>query len=87
MEQLPGFIKKKKAMDAYYRQHLQDVGDIRFQKVVDEVDPNCWLFTFHSSKQEEILKALKANKIIARPFWYPMNQLPMFKENEYFNHR
>lgn len=83
MEQLPDFIQKKKVMDAYYREHLDGVGDIKFQKVVDEVDPNCWLFTFFSKKQPEILVALKENNIIARPFWYPMNQLPMFVENEY----
>lgn len=83
MEQLPEFIKKKKEIDAYYRKHLAGVGDIKFQKVVDDVDPNCWLFTFYSEKQPEILAALKENKIIARPFWYPMNQLPMFTENTY----
>jgi len=83
MEQLPEFIKKKKHIDAYYREHLTGVGDIRFQKIVEEVDPNCWLFTFYSSKQAEILKALKENKIIARPFWTPMNQLPMFESNIY----
>ncbi len=83
MEQLPGFIKKKKEIDAYYREHLNGVGDIRFQKVEAEVDPNCWLFTLYSEKQAEILSALKENKIIARPFWTPMNQLPMFTENIY----
>ena len=83
MEQLPGFIKKKKEIDAYYRQHLNGVGDIRFQKVATEVDPNCWLFTFYSKKQKEILAALKENKIIARPFWTPMNQLPMFTKSIY----
>ena len=84
MEQLPSFITKKKEIDAYYRKNLDEVGDIKFQKVVDDVDPNCWLFTFYSSKQKEILSALKENKIIARPFWFPMNQLPMFVNNEYY---
>lgn len=85
MEQLPDFINKKKAIDKYYRDNLQGVGDIQFQKVTEGVDPNCWLFTFKSSKQAEILNALKENKIIARPFWFPMNQLPMFTENEYIS--
>lgn len=85
MEQLPGFIQKKKEINAYYRKHLSGVGDIRFQKVEKEVDPNCWLFTFYSTKQAEILAALKANRIIARPFWTPMNQLPMFTENIYIS--
>ena len=70
-------------MDAYYRQHLSGVGDIRFQKVEKEVDPNCWLFTFSSTRQAEILEKLQAEKVIARPFWMPMNQLPMFTEKRY----
>lgn len=85
MEQLPDFIAKKKSIDAYYREHLSGVGDIKFQKVVEAVDPNCWLFTFASERQSEILAALKEEKIIARPFWFPMNQLPMFVDNTYFN--
>ena len=85
MEQLDSFIKIKKSIDAFYRKHLTGVGDIRFQKIEEEVNPNCWLFTFYSSKKDEILQARKENKIIARPFWYPMNQLPMFKENIYVN--
>jgi len=83
MEQLPDFIQRKKYIDAYYREHLNGVGDIIFQKVEEEIDPNCWLFTFSSSKQAEILSALKSNGIIARPFWMPMNQLPMFQDNLY----
>ncbi len=85
MEQLPDFIKKKKEIDNYYRTNLNGIGDIRFQEIPKEVNPNCWLFTFYSSKQDKILAALKENKIIARPFWFPMNQLPMFKDYQYFN--
>ena len=85
MEQLPQFIKRKKYIDAFYREQLKGVGDITFQKIEKNVDPNCWLFTFSSSKQEKILQALKENNIIARPFWIPMNQLPMFQDNLYVN--
>jgi len=83
MEQLPEFIIRKKKIDAFYRENLAGIGDISFQKIVDNVDPNCWLFTFASSKQQEILQSLKENEIIARPFWTPMNQLPMFQSNVY----
>jgi len=81
MEQLPSFIQKKKYIDAYYRNHLNGVGDIVFQKVTEGVDPNCWLFTCKSNRQAELLSALKDNSVIARPFWTPMNQLPMFEKN------
>lgn len=83
MEQLDSFIQKKKSIDHYYRTHLKGVGDIRFQQIDDSVDPNCWLFTCYSNRQDEILKALKSENIIARPFWTPMNQLPMFTLHTY----
>jgi perosamine synthetase len=85
MEQLPGFIARKKTMDAYYRQELAGVGDIAFQAVRDDVDPNCWLFTFQSSRQREILHELNAAQAQSRPFWVPMNQLPMFRHDRYIH--
>lgn len=83
MEQLSAFIKKKKHIDNFYRKQLEQVGDIQFQKVENNVNPNCWLFTFRSIKQKEMLAAFKENGIIARPFWIPMNQLPMFSNHQY----
>ncbi|MEM8527758.1 MAG: LegC family aminotransferase [Bacteroidota bacterium] len=83
MEQLDDFIAAKKKMDTYYRSELVGVGDIRFQKVSQEVNPNCWLFTFSTKHQAELLHFIINNNIISRPFWTPMNQLPMFKNNLY----
>ena len=83
MEQLPDFIQDKKRIDAYYREHLDGVGDIRFQEVTPGVDPNCWLTTIQTERQATVLEQLKDNKIVARPFWTPMNQLPMFEQLPY----
>lgn len=83
MEQLPAFVQKKKEMDAYYRSQLAGVGDIRFQDITAGVDPNCWLFTFRTEKMRELLPYLNANGVQSRPFWMPMNQLPMFRNNLY----
>ncbi|MEM9990699.1 MAG: LegC family aminotransferase [Bacteroidota bacterium] len=83
MEQLNTFIAHKKRIDAHYREQLDGVGDIRFQKVEAAVDANCWLFTFSTSQREELLQYLIQQKIVSRPFWTPMNQLPMFQQNLY----
>lgn len=83
MEQLDGFIESKKRMDAYYRENLTGVGDIRFQKVEEGVNPNCWLFTFSTARQAELLEYLIDKGVVSRPFWTPMNQLPMFEKNLY----
>ena len=85
MELLPSFIKRKKEIDALYKKELEGVGDIRFQKVENDVDPNCWLFTIMTEKQKEVLKVLNDNKMQSRPFWVPMNKLKMFKDDVYYN--
>jgi len=58
MEQLPGFVQRKKEVDALDRIELQGVGDISFQEVKSEVYPNCWLFTagcLHSKQKSNAM--------------------------------
>lgn len=85
MEQLPKFLERKKEIIAFYKKELEGVGDIKFQEVSADVNPNWWLPTIFTSKQREVLKALNDDKMQSRPFWVPMNQLRMFKDDIYFN--
>jgi len=85
MEQLPLFIERKRQIIAFYKQELEEVGDIRFQEVIEEVNPNWWMPTIKTSRQRELLKTLNENKLQSRPFWVPMNQLKMFRDNLYFH--
>jgi perosamine synthetase len=84
MELLPAFVKRKKEIDALYKKELEGIGDISFQTVDKEVDANCWLFTFMTERQKELLKVLNDNKMQSRPFWVPMNKLRMFKDDIYY---
>jgi perosamine synthetase len=83
MELLPSFIKRKKEIDAFYRKELTGVGDIEFQQISTDVDCNRWLFTFRTERQKELLKVLNDSQMQSRPFWVPMNQLRMFKDDVY----
>ncbi|MDX1446807.1 LegC family aminotransferase [Lishizhenia sp.] len=83
METFPKLLENKRQMDAFYRQELEGVGDIVFQSIDEEVNPNCWLFTFKTSKMRDLLAYLNENGVQSRPFWMPMNQLEMFKEEIY----
>jgi len=85
MEQLPAFIKRKYEIIDFYKNELQGIGDISFQQVSSVVKPNWWMPTIMTSKQKEVLKVLNDNKMQSRPFWVPMNQLRMFKENLYYH--
>jgi perosamine synthetase len=84
MELLPSFIKRKKEIDNYYRNALTGVGDISFQKIEQDVDCNMWLFTIMTENQKAVLKVLNDNQLQSRPFWVPMNQLKMFKDDVYY---
>ncbi|MCO6497382.1 MAG: LegC family aminotransferase [Chitinophagaceae bacterium] len=86
MEQLPDFLKRKKEIIAFYKKELEGVGDISFQKVDARVNPNWWMPTIATEKQRIILEALNSNKMQSRPLWIPMNRLPMFKDDIYYQH-
>ena len=85
MEQFPDLLKNKKTMDAFYRAELKGVGDIVFQNILNDVNPNCWLFTFKTRHMRALLEYLNANGVQSRPFWMPMNQLQMFKDSIYIS--
>ena len=81
MEQLPGFIKRKKEIDFFYKTSLANLENVEFQDINEGVDANRWLFTFRSKEQKKLLDALNKNDLQSRPFWVPMNQLPMYKDS------
>ncbi len=84
MELLQQFLKRKWEIISFYKNELEGVGDIVFQKVNEGVNPNWWLPTIMTEKQKQVLKSLNDNKMQSRPFWVPMNKLPMFRNNLYY---
>ena len=82
MEQLPGFLERKVAIDKRYREALES-DDLQFQKVGENVSPNNWLHTMKVTEQRPMIKHLMDNGVQCRPFWVPMNQLKMFTEVPY----
>jgi perosamine synthetase len=84
MEQLPSFLERKKVIDSTYRTALENES-LRFQKIGDDVVPNNWLHTMWVDEQRPMIKHLLDNGVQCRPFWVPMNQLPMYKNNLYIN--
>ena len=85
MENFESILKRKKEIDALYRSELNGVGDIKFQENEPSSDPNCWLFTFRTKKMRALINYLNSKEIQSRPFWTPMNNLPMYKDLMYIN--
>ena len=83
MEQLEGFIARKKEIATLYNQGLADIEGFENQKIIPSVNANHWLYTVRLPKQKELLLTLRDHKIEARPFWVPMNQLPAMHNDLY----
>ena len=84
LAQLDNFIKRKHFIKDFYINSLNDLGDIKFQTVDKNVNLP-WLFTIKTKNQKKLLKSLNENKLQSRPFWIPMNKLPMFKNELYIS--
>ena len=85
MENFEIILSRKKEIDYTYRKELSGIGDIVFQESEVDTQPNCWLFTFRTKKMRELLHYLNSKNIQSRPFWTPMNNLPMYQDLVYIN--
>lgn len=84
MELLPEFVEKKQSIAHRYKTALADIGDITFQVSVEKLVANDWLFTMKSNRQKELLERLNKASLQSRPFWVPMNRLPMFQNDIFY---
>lgn len=85
LEQLSAFLQKKRETAQNYQSALEEVGDIRFQRSIGGVEPNHWLFTLRTDRMKDLLEYLNDHEVVSRPFWVPMNQLPMYSKFEYIS--
>lgn len=84
MELLPEFVEKKQSIAQRYKSALANIGDITFQVSVEKLKANDWLFTVKSNRQKELLERLNKASLQSRPFWVPMNRLPMFQNDIFY---
>lgn len=80
LEKLEIFKEKKIQIASRYRENLNGIGDIGFQKIKSDIISNEWLFTITTKSMHKLLSYLNNNGVMSRPFWMPMNELPMFSE-------
>lgn len=83
MENLDKILERKKMIDEVYKEELKNIDEVVFQQHIPNSKPNNWLFTFRTTRMKNLLKYLNNNKIQSRPFWTPMNLLPMYSKLNY----
>ena len=80
LKKLEAFKEKKIQISSNYRKSLSGIGDIGFQEIESDVISNEWLFTITTNSMQKLLSYLNNNGVMSRPFWIPMNELPMYQD-------
>lgn len=85
LEQLPSFLKNKRALAENYVQIFQDVKGIGVFTEPDFAQSNYWLNVLLLDKnltehRDELLEITNNNGIMTRPLWMLMHRLPMYRD-------
>ncbi|WP_417832399.1 LegC family aminotransferase [Terasakiella sp.] len=85
LEQLPGFLKKKRALAKAYAEVFEHVDNVNFVREPEKCISNYWLNALLldetiAEQRDQLLEQTNAQNIMTRPVWNLMNSLPMFKD-------
>lgn len=85
MEELPGFIEKKRELAAKYEKTFANMQGVTFFKEPNYAKSNYWLNTLILDQEniisrDEILEATNKAGYMTRPAWVLMHKLPMFAD-------
>lgn len=84
LEQLDTILALKRALAARYAAALAPLG-AQFPDIPAACASNHWLVTVLSPQRDRLLKTLQAAGLAARPVWWPLNRLPMFRGARYIS--
>lgn len=91
MEQLDGFIAKKRKIAETYTEGLAGIPGITTPLQADWATSTFWLYTILVNKSEfgltsrDLMSELKKQNIQSRPLWHPIHKLPPFKDCQAFD--
>ena len=85
LEQLPGFIEKKRQLAERYQTLFSDVSGVQVVVEPEFSQSNYWLNAIllapeHAHRRDELLALTNDSGILTRPVWNLMYTLPMFKD-------
>lgn len=86
MEQLPGFLTRKRDLAERYKKALEGIDGVGFFTEPDVAKSNYWLNVLlidenFSNHRDELLEETNNLGIMTRPAWTPMHKLAMFKDS------
>lgn len=90
LEQLSGFIEKKRSLAQKYQKELQNLPGAAVFQEASFAKSNYWLNVLlldkeNQTKREQILEQTNTHGIMTRPVWTLMHKLPMFAQCPHMN--
>lgn len=82
LEQLPGFLARKRAIARRYRDGLEGARGLRLLWEPEGAESNFWLNTVtcdSPARAKRLFTRLNARGVLARPFWGPCHRQPPFR--------
>ncbi|HAI82184.1 MAG TPA: aminotransferase DegT [Chitinophagaceae bacterium] len=82
LEQLDKILTNKKDLASTYTKYFNELTDVSFVTGIENTVPNYWLNTlvFNApAEQQSFLQKSNEQKVMTRPIWQLMNELPMYK--------
>jgi perosamine synthetase len=85
LEQMPHFLAAKRALAEQYQQAFANIPGLKILPSPANTESNFWLTTLLAEHGDEAwlnttLQALHAEKLLCRPIWQPLHQLPMYRD-------
>lgn len=83
LEQLSLFVKGKRELATIYRDFFKQDEDVTFVSEIKNATANYWLNTIlfsNLARKKEFLEASNQQKVMTRPVWALMNELPMYSQ-------
>lgn len=92
LKKIDGFIKKKRRNARVYEEGLKKLvekGKIELQPEMPWAKSAYWMNSIlikdkFGMSRDEVIKKIGKNGIESRPFFYPINHFPSYKNNEFF---
>lgn len=85
LESIEKIIQKKRFIASYYDKKLETIKNIQLQFIETYIYSTYWLYSFLCTSQAErnkLIKYLKNLGIDSRPFFVPLNNLDIYKNNK-----
>lgn len=79
LERVTEIIAERDLIEENYKKALTNLNLIQWQKQFPNRKKVVWLVSVLSEKKEKVMEKLKENGIDVRPFFYPLSEMPVYK--------